>query len=124
MNRAQILAYGLADPLLGRLKSAAQDHGLWLRDVQHLETCRNLLRQAEPPVLVLMVSKDILGELTVLQEVSQALPDTAVIVVGDSDYPALATLAWDLGASYVLQPPQPVEVLPDPLLRFVRHSER
>jgi hypothetical protein len=46
-----------------------------------------------------------------LQEVSQALPNTAVIVVGDSDYPALATLAWDLGASYVLQQPQPIEVL-------------
>jgi DNA-binding NtrC family response regulator len=124
MNRAQVLAYGLADPLLGRLKSAAQDPGFWLREVQHLETCRNLLRQAEPPVLVLMVSKDIFGELTILQEVSQAFPDTAVIVVGDHENPLLATLAWDLGASYVLQPPQPIEVLPDPLLRIVRRSEK
>jgi hypothetical protein len=67
-------------------------------------------------VLVLVVGKDLLGELPVLQEVSQALPDTAVIVVRDTDNPELATLAWDLGASYVLQPPQPIEVLPDLLL--------
>jgi hypothetical protein len=97
---------------------------VWLRDVQHVQACRNLLRQGGPAVLVLMLGKDLVHELTLLQEASLAVPDTAVIVVGDTANPGLAALAWDLGARCVLQPPLPLELLSDLVQRLLPAVER
>ena len=36
-----------------------------------------------------------------------------VVLAADGDQPELAGLAWDLGAAYVLLPPQPRERLPE-----------
>src|SRR4051812_35074749 len=98
MQQAQIIAYGLDGRLAALLQETAQSQGLWLREVQHARTCRNLLRQGGPAVLVLMLGRDLLPELTIMHEVAQASPDTAVIALGDADHPSLAALAWDLGA--------------------------
>src|SRR5438046_1481459 len=124
MQQAQIIAYGLDGRLAALLQETAQAQGLWLREVQHARTCRNLLRQAGPAVLVVMLGRDLSEALTIVYEVSQAAPDTAVIVVGDADHPALAALAWDLGARCVLQPPQPIELLPEIVLRFLPVESR
>jgi DNA-binding NtrC family response regulator len=124
MQQAQIIAYGLDGRLAALLQETAQAQGLWLREAQHARTCRNLLRQAGPAVLVVMLGRDLAEAMTIVHEVSQGAPDTAVIVIGDTDYPALAALAWDLGARCVLQPPQPIELLPEIVMRFLPTEPR
>jgi DNA-binding NarL/FixJ family response regulator len=118
MKQAQILTYGLGPAMAGRLQGLAHERGLWLREVQNVAACRSLAAVAGPAVLVLVLGKDLAHELALLQELSQASPDTAVVVVGETDNPALAALAWDLGAHCVLQPPQPIEQLPEIVLRL------
>ena len=61
-------------------------------------------------------------ELAVLDEVHAALPDLPVIVVGDTEDEALEVLAYDLGAAYVLQPPEPRHHLVDLAEHLVRTS--
>jgi DNA-binding NarL/FixJ family response regulator len=123
MQQAQVIAYRLPERLAGLLQELARQHGLWLRDVQHLRTARNLLLQGGPAVFVLMLGGDVVRELALVQELGQASPDTAVVVVGDADNPALAALAWDVGARCVVQPPQPLELLPDIVRRLLPREE-
>ncbi len=124
MRQAQLITYGAEGRLAEQLRELAQGQGLWLREVQHLRACRNLLRQGGPAVLVVVLGRDLVEELTLVQEIGLALPDTAIVVVGDTDYPGLAALAWDLGARCVLQPPSPVELLPEIVLRFLSAGVR
>jgi DNA-binding NarL/FixJ family response regulator len=124
MQQAQILAYGADGALAARLDELARSQGLWLRAVQHVRACRSLLRQGGPAVLVVVLGRDLVQELTLLHEVSLAFPETAAVVIGDTDHPALAALAWDLGARCVLQPPQPVELLPEIVMRLLSAGER
>ncbi len=124
MKQAQILTYGLEPATAGRLHSLAHERGLWLREVQNIAACRSLMTVSGPAVLVLRLGKDLLQELTLLQELSQASPESAVVVVGEADNPALAALAWDLGARCVLQPPQPIELLPEIVLRLLPTGTR
>jgi DNA-binding NtrC family response regulator len=124
MQQAQILAYGADGPLASRLEELAQGQGLWLRSVQTLRACRGLLRRGGPGVLVVVLGRDLVHELTLLEEVSRTHPDTTLVVVGDTDHPALESLAWDLGAHCVLTPPRPVELLSDIVMRFVSSRER
>jgi hypothetical protein len=39
--------------------------------------------------------------------------------VGEADHPALAGLAWELGATFALFPPTPVEVIADLIVRLL-----
>jgi DNA-binding response OmpR family regulator len=117
MRQAQIIAYGFDPALLGPLHKRAQDHGVWVREVQQIRAAKNLLRQGDVAVLLVMLGKDIVEELSLVELVGRAAPDVGVIVVGDTDNPALAALAWDLGACCVLQPTQPIELLPDIVLK-------
>jgi hypothetical protein len=70
----------------------------------------------------LKVGNDLLEELTLLDRVSWLFPDTATVVIGDTDNPVLAGLAWDLGAALVLFPPQPRYDLPDVVSRLSERS--
>jgi DNA-binding NarL/FixJ family response regulator len=119
MKQAQIVTYGLAPILAGQLQGLAHERGLWLREVQNVAACRSLAAIAGPAVLVLMLGKELVQELTLLQELGHASPNTAIVVVGDTNHPALAALAWDLGAHCVLQPPQPIELLPEIVARLL-----
>jgi hypothetical protein len=50
-------------------------------------------------------------QMALLEQVSWLHPDAATILVADSDQAWLAGLAWDLGVSWVLLPPQTRERL-------------
>lgn len=113
MQQAQVLVWDVESPLLDALQTLAQDRAVWLREVSSRKTCLNLVRQAGSGVLVLKLGKETDAQLTALEQVGRLFPEQAVIVVGDSAYPTLEALAWDLGAQYVLFPPQPVEMLVD-----------
>jgi DNA-binding NarL/FixJ family response regulator len=78
-----------------------------LREARSADACLRLLRGGAPTALVLKTGKDLVRELALADRVKASYPDTAIIVVGDTDNPVLAGLAWDLGASLVLFPPLP-----------------
>jgi hypothetical protein len=112
MRRAQVLVYENDGRLTALLRERAAAQGWWLREVHHAGACLRLLRRGAG-VLVLRVGRDVERELTLLERTTRLAPDTATVLVGDSDNAALAGLGWDLGARYVLFPPQPREHLPD-----------
>jgi DNA-binding NtrC family response regulator len=124
MKQATIIAYGIGEPLAAPLRAMAHDHGFSMRIVQHVDACQSLLSHGEPAVFVLVVGKDLVEELTLLQQIGQVRPDVATVVVGETNNPALAALAWDLGVLCVLQPPQPLELLPEIVLRQLTTAAR
>jgi hypothetical protein len=57
--------------------------------------------------------KEQVGSLELLADVHEQFPDVALVVVADAEDRALTHVAWDLGASYVLGPPQSRQLLPE-----------
>jgi DNA-binding NarL/FixJ family response regulator len=123
MQQAQIITYGVEERLVALLQELAQSRSIWVRTVQQERACRKLLRTGGAAVLIVALGRDLIRELTLLLDVTTECPQTAVVVVGDTDHPALAALAWDLGARCVLQPPLPIELLPETVLRLLAVSE-
>ena len=112
MRRAQVLVYEADGRLAELLREAAHKHSWWLRELRQVGSVRELLRPGGSTVLVLKIGRDLERELGLLEEVGWLYPQTATVVVGDTDSAALADLAWDLGARLVLFPPLPRLHLP------------
>lgn len=118
-------------PLVALLRSRALAHGWWLREVQDLDACLEILHGAEPAVLVLEVGpsdserhpKRLEREFDLIARVTTSCPGAAVVVVAGVENVALSNLAWDLGAAYVLFPPMPLELLPDVVVGLMRPHE-
>jgi hypothetical protein len=119
MHHAQVIAFGLEGRLAEVLKELALGRALWLREARHVKTCLSLLRRGGAGVLVLRLGKNLDQELTLLEQATHLFPATRTIVVGPTDNPTLAALAWDLGAAYVLFPPQPTECVRDIIMGFL-----
>jgi DNA-binding NarL/FixJ family response regulator len=119
VQQPQLLAYGVEGRLAEQLQELASTQRVWLREIRHLQACRNLLAAARPAVLVVRLGRDVERELSLVGDVHELFPDTAVIVVGDVDNPSLAGLAWDLGAHFVLFPPTPFETLPGIIMQML-----
>jgi hypothetical protein len=113
VRRAQVVVYESDGRLTGLLRERAQARGWWLREVHHAGACLRLLQKGGGGVLVLRTGRDLERELALLERVTRLVPDAATVLVGDADNPAVAALGWDLGARYVLVPPQPREQLPE-----------
>ena len=108
MHQTQILTFGI-DGILGeRLRELAETQRFRLRETSQFGACQNLLRTA-PSVFILALGRELERELSLLEQAHACMPGTATIVVGEADNPALVGLAWDLGATYTLFPPTPVE---------------
>jgi hypothetical protein len=113
MQRAQVLVYENDGRLSALLREKAAARGWWLREVHHAAAALRLLQRGGSGALVLKIGRDLEREFTLLEQAARLFPGTATVLVGDADNPALAGLAWDLGARYVLFPPQPREHLPE-----------
>src|ERR1700722_16842515 len=107
MQQTQVVTYGLHDVLAERLRELAQARRFWLRETSQFAACRNLVQTAPPSVFVLVLGRDVERELALLEQMHACQPGTATIVVGETDNPALAGLAWELGATFALFPPLP-----------------
>jgi DNA-binding NarL/FixJ family response regulator len=124
MRYPQVLVYdgdGRMTEMVRHLRGADKRCRFALREPRSSEACLRLLKHGAPSVLVLRTGMDLVREMTLLERVSWLHPETAVIAVGDAENPALAELAWDLGASCVLLPPLPrdwlTEIVESYLLR-------
>jgi hypothetical protein len=122
MRFPQVLIYEHDGRIADFLRRDGKPQQWSLREPRRPETCLRLLKRGGPSVLVLKVGSDVLEELTLLDRVNWFYPETATIVVGDTDNPELADLAWDLGAAFVLFPPQPRHYLMDILCRLLEPS--
>jgi hypothetical protein len=94
------------------LEPVAKAARWWLKKPGGLAECLEVLPRGSPSVLVIRIGRDLEGELVTLEGVCRLFPEAAVVVVGEADHAALASLAWDLGARFVLFPPVPLDLLP------------
>jgi hypothetical protein len=127
MHYPQLLIYesdGRLAESLRRLREQSPSRKWSLREPRGLESCLRLLGRGDPSALILKVGQDLVRELTVLERVTWYFPGTATIVVGDTENPVLADLAWDLGAGLVLFPPLPRSWLVDVVDGFLCQPTR
>jgi hypothetical protein len=122
MQQTQVVTYGIDGVLAERLRELAQAQRFWLRETSQFDACRNLIATAPPSVLVIVLGKDLERELALVERAHACVPGMPTIVVGESDHPVLAGLAWELGATYALFPPTPVEVIADLIVRLLPTS--
>ena len=113
MRLPQVVVYEKDGRLKLQLESLAEQLRWALREVRQPETCLRLLGRGGPAVLVVKAGRDVERELALLERAAWLYPDAPAVLVVDGDQPALAGLAWDLGAACVLSPPQPRERLPE-----------
>lgn len=107
MKHPQIVVFE-GDGLLARhLERKAEQRRWLLRESRQVPACLNLLRAGGPSVLVVKIGRNLIREFTLLNEVHALLPDVPVVLVGDDEDATLQALAHDLGATYVLMPPEP-----------------
>jgi len=119
MQRSQLIAFDLEGRLAEVVQELALSRALWLREARHLKTCLNFLRKGGAEVLVIYLGKDQERALTLMEQVAHLFPQTQTIAVSSTDNSALEALAWDLGAAYVLFPPQPIERIREVLIGFL-----
>jgi DNA-binding NtrC family response regulator len=113
MRQTQVITHGVDGALAERMRELAQTKRFRLRETSQLSACANLVQSSPPSVLVLGLGRDLERELALLEKVHASSPGTATIVIGEADNAILAGLAWELGATFVLFPPTPVEWLGD-----------
>jgi hypothetical protein len=119
MRYRQIVVCEADGHLAAALQACAQSHGWRLREVRHPRVCLGLLPQHGESVFVLRLGRDLQREITLLEQVTWLFPETATVVVCEADNPALVQLVWDLGAQFVLYPPQVREMLADVVAGFL-----
>ena len=120
MRHPRVLVYETDGRLAVLLRPLAEQRRWVLHEPRRWRTCCDLLRPGGPSVFVLRINweglldpppadrdtrqrvAELVNRFTMLERVAWLFPDAAVVVVGDADHAALADLAWDLGASYVL----------------------
>lgn len=122
MQQTQIITCGIDGPLLERLQELAQARRWWLRPTSQPEACRDLVHASPPSVLIVRLGRDLEDELALLEWVHRALPATASIAVGEADNPVLAGLAWEMGVTYALFPPTPIEAINDLIVRLLEEK--
>lgn len=122
MQKTQILTYGIEGVLVEHLRALAQTHRYWLREAGRFAACLSALQTSPPRIFVLRLGRDIARDLALLEQVHACLPATATIVIGEADNPVLAGLAWELGATFALFPPMPVERVTEVIQRLAREN--
>jgi hypothetical protein len=111
MLHPQVLVYE-SESHVAQLLRREPGRNWLLREPRRVEACLRLLRGAAPSVLIVSLGRDLMEELTLVDRVGWFFPDTATVVVGGTVNQQLEDLAWDLGAAYVLFPPQSRGLLP------------
>jgi hypothetical protein len=128
MRHPQLLVFERDGRIAWLLKDVCAQQRWAFREPRQTEACLRLLRAGGPAVLVVRTTDKLAREQTadIVEQERKTIersfalidrahwlrPDAAIIAVGERDDPALTALAWNLGATYVLAPPQPLGNLP------------
>jgi hypothetical protein len=113
MRHPELLVYEGDGRLAGLVRGLAEKQSWTLREMRDTDACLRVLLRGGPAVLVLKVGRDLVREFTLLEQAAWLCPQSPAVLVGETDDGVLTALAWDLGARYVLFPPQPRHQLPD-----------
>ena len=123
MRHPQVLVYESDGRLAEVLRPLAEKNKWLLREPRQLSACLRLLDRGGPGVLVLRLSRDRERELALLEQLSWLHPDVSPILVADGEQASLSSLAWDLGVSWVLLPPQTRERLAEMVASLMRRYQ-
>ena len=124
MRYPQVLVYEADGKLAAFLREAMREQRWSLREPRSLEGCLRLLRRAGPNVMILKLGKDLVREMTLLERVHRLFPETGIFAVGDAANTAIESLAWELGAQFVLFPPLPRQELIHAITGFLKPATR
>lgn len=105
MRHPQIVLFEHDAKLARQLAELGESQRWRVSETRQGPACIALLRRHAPAVFVLKVGRNLHRELALLREVHGAVPDVPVVVVGDTEDVLLEALVYNLGASFVLQPP-------------------
>jgi hypothetical protein len=105
MRHPQIVVYEKDGRLKLLLEPTARERRWALREARQVGPCLRLLAGGGPSVLVVKAGGDLEREFALLERAAWTCPATATVLVTDPGQTALAGLAWDLGADYVLAAP-------------------
>ena len=111
MRLPQMVVYEKDGRLKLQLAALAEERRWALREARQPEACLAYLSSGGPAVVVIKADSNPEREMALLERVTWLHPYAAAVLVGDGDQTHLGGLAWDLGAAYVLFPPQPRERL-------------
>ena len=113
MRQGLLINCGVEGKAAERLHETAALHGVICRDMRDTKAVLRGLQKAKDAVVVVRIGRALEEELAMIQAIQRLHPETRTIALIDSDNPAIAALAWELGAAFVLSKPTPWEVLPD-----------
>lgn len=116
MNHPQLVILERDGRLAQMLRATAEKQRWSLREPRQRETCLELLASDTPTVFVLHVGNKLEKELGILERLHGRGRTLRIVAVGDIANDPLAELVWDLGASFVLFPPQSRDLLPGVVL--------
>lgn len=105
MRHPQIVVYESDGTLARHLTETVGQHKWLLREARQTPACLNLVRRRGPTTLVVKVGRNVERELSLINAARRMAPAVPMAVVSDVDDGILEALLYDLGASFVLQPP-------------------
>jgi DNA-binding response OmpR family regulator len=111
MRTPQIVVYESDRGLAEMLRGTAEVWGWPLRELRDEAALLRALRQGGPSVLVMEIAGDIERDLSLLDRLTWLCPEVRAIAVSNVASEELVGLAWELGAAFVLAPPQPRDIL-------------
>jgi hypothetical protein len=132
----QLLIYESDGRLAELLRKPVLDRRWALHEPRRRDACVRALARGAASVLLLKVDGDLRGDqgllektpgdeaaarrihervrqYCLLEEVTRRFPNTATVILSDTEDARLTALAWDLGAACVLNAPQSSETLLD-----------
>jgi hypothetical protein len=129
MRYPQLVVFEHDGRLAWLLKDICAAQRWSLKETRQVEACLRLLRAGGPAILITRIAgkmnkeetaeetereqKDLERSFVLIDRAHWLRPDTAIVAVSELENATLTALAWDLGASYVLAPPQLVGALPE-----------
>lgn len=125
MLHPQIVVHERDGRIAKQLLDLAASERWALREQRQIEPLWRALLGGGPTVLVVAFGESAEHELSLIDRIRDQLPHIAVVAVGDLNAsPSLASLSWDVGAAYVLFPPQTRDLLPDVVAGLMRRVIR
>src|SRR5947209_3821929 len=111
MRTPQIVVHESERWIAELLRGTAEVWRWPLRELRDEAALLRALRQGGPSLLVVEIGPDVERDLTLLGRLTWLCPETRAIAVSGVASEPLSGLAWDLGAAFVLAPPQPRDAL-------------
>lgn len=111
MHHPQVVVYETDGWLAAQVVDLVREHGWFVRESRQAEQCLKLLSEVRPALLLLKIERKLIDELTLLTQLNERIPDCPVVVFSEVKLENarqrvnLASLAYDLGARYVMFPP-------------------